>query len=88
MATLGPEPQIDFRNLTACDEIWRLKIGHLEDVLRHFEDVVAAVANDSTQRGLFDLSQLFRFENARIFVPKSGSRVELSIKNFMVKYFD
>jgi hypothetical protein len=85
MATLGPESQIDFRNLTASDESGRLKIGHLEDVLRNFEDVIAAVANDSTQRGLFNLSQLFRFENARIFVPKSGSRVELSIKNFMVK---
>jgi hypothetical protein len=51
-----------------------LKIGHLEDVLRHFEDVVAAIANDSAQCGLLDLRQLFRLENARIFIPKSESQ--------------
>ena len=80
MTTFCPESQIDFRNLTTSDERRRLKIGHLENIFGHFENVVAAIANDSTQRGLLDLRQLFRFENARIFIPKSKKPIDYMIQ--------
>lgn len=73
MATLGPESQINFRYFVAGDERWRLKVGHFENIFRDFEDVVTAIANDSSQRRLLDLSQLFRLKNTRTFIPESKS---------------
>ena len=71
-ATFVPKVKIhdgDVRRLTRKETI-PLGVREKEDVLCNMTNVVAIVAQDSSQIRLLDLAQLLGLENAWVFIPK------------------
>lgn len=71
-----PHAQVDLWDVVAA-AVAVGQLGNTEHVLLDACDVVPIVAQHSGQRGLFQLGQLGRSEDAWVFIPESEDSIAL-----------